>query len=58
MMPTASASNAVPARNVANIYTFQALINASLWMPIWVVFLNENAGLTLSQVFLIAGMAG
>ncbi len=63
MMPTVSpsnavpsASNAVPARNVANIYTFQALINASLWMPIWVVFLNQDAGLTLSEVFLIAGM--
>ncbi len=56
MSPTVSPSNAVPARNVANIYTFQALVNASLWMPIWVVFLNQDAGLTLSEVFLIAGM--
>ena len=45
-------------RNITRLYAFQALVNASLWMPIWVVFLNENAGLTLSQVFLIAGMAG
>ena len=43
-------------RNIPRIYTFQALVNASLWMPIWVVFLHSDRQLTLSEVYLIAGV--
>jgi MFS family permease len=41
--------------NIRLAYTFQALVNASLWMPIWVVFLNTDRHLTLGRVYLIAG---
>lgn len=44
-----------PDRNIKLVYVFQALVNASLWMPIWVVFLNTDRQLSLSQVYLIAG---
>lgn len=42
-------------RNITRAYVFQALVNASLWMPIWVVFLNTDRHLTLGEVYLIAG---
>lgn len=43
------------AANIGLAYVFQALVNASLWMPIWVVFLNTDRHLSLGQVYLIAG---
>lgn len=43
-------------RTVPRIFVFQALVYASLWMPIWVVYMNTGRGLTLSEVYLIAGI--
>ena len=37
-------------------FIFQGLVYASLWMPIWVVYMNTGRGLSLTQVFLIAGI--
>jgi MFS family permease len=41
--------------NIMLTYAFQALVNASLWMPIWVVFLHTDRHLSLGQIYLIAG---
>ena len=43
------------AGNIPRILRFQALANASLWMPIWVIFLTDNRGLSLGTGYLIAG---
>ncbi len=42
--------------NVRLIYIFQGLVNASLWMPIWIVFLNTDRHLPFGQIYLIAGI--
>lgn len=44
------------ASNIRRIYVYQGLVNCSLWMPIWIIFLNTDRGLTLSQIYLIAGV--
>ncbi len=43
-------------RNIPRISGFQALVSASLWMPIWVVFLHDDRHLTFSEVYLMAGV--
>jgi MFS family permease len=42
--------------NVRRLYAYQALKCFSLWMPVWIVFLQNDRGLSLSQIFLIAGI--
>jgi MFS family permease len=42
-------------RNIRRIYIYQALTNVSLWMPIWIVFLQTDRHLSLTEVYLIAG---
>lgn len=43
-------------RTIRLTFLFQALMYASLWMPIWVVYMAEGRHLTLSEVYLIAGV--
>ncbi|GIF46422.1 putative MFS family arabinose efflux permease [Asanoa ferruginea] len=43
------------ARNIRLIYRWQALTNVSLWMPIWIVFLEHDRHLTLTEIYVIAG---
>jgi MFS family permease len=52
---TTAVSDPSFARNIRRIYWWQALTNVSLWMPIWIVFLQTDRHLTLTQVYLIAG---
>lgn len=42
--------------NLRRLYVYQAIKNFSLWMPVWIVFLNVDRGLTLPEIFLIAGI--
>jgi MFS family permease len=42
--------------NIRRLYLYQALKCFSLWMPIWIVFLEVDRHLTLSEVYLIAGV--
>jgi MFS family permease len=44
------------ASNIRRLYAYQALVNSSLWMPIWIVFLSTDRGLSLSQIYVIAGV--
>ncbi len=42
--------------NIRRLYVFTGLMGFSLWMPIWIVFLEKDRGLTLAQIYLIAGI--
>jgi MFS family permease len=42
--------------NIRRLYAYQALVNSSLWMPIWIIFLSTDRGLSLSQIYVIAGV--
>lgn len=42
--------------NIRRLYLFTGLMSFSLWMPIWIVFLEKDRGLTLAQIYLIAGI--
>lgn len=39
--------------NVWKYYTFHLFLNLQLWFPIWVLYLTEDRGFTLTQVTLI-----
>ncbi len=39
--------------NVWKYYTFHFFLNFQLWWPIWIIYLTEDRGLTLSQVTLL-----
>lgn len=39
--------------NVWKYYSFHFFLNFQLWWPIWIIYLTEERGLTLSQVTLI-----
>lgn len=43
--------------NVTRIHLFQALTNLSLWMPIWIVFLQVERHLTLTQLTTMTGIS-
>jgi MFS family permease len=40
-------------RNIWKYYVFHFILNFQLWWPIWIIYLTEERGLTLSQVTLI-----
>jgi MFS family permease len=42
--------------NIRRLYLYTGLMGFSLWMPIWIVFLQKDRGLTLAQIYLIAGI--
>jgi MFS family permease len=42
--------------NIRRLYLYTGLMSFSLWMPIWIVFLEKDRGLTLAQIYLIAGI--
>src|SRR5258708_9896301 len=42
--------------NIRRLYAYQALKSFSLWMPVWIVFLQTDRGMTLAQVYVIAGI--
>ena len=42
--------------NIRRLYVYTGLMGFSLWMPIWIVFLEKDRGLTLAQIYLIAGI--
>src|ERR1700731_3258538 len=42
--------------NIRRLYLYTGLMGFSLWMPIWIVFLEKDRGLTLAQIYLIAGI--
>src|SRR3990170_667078 len=39
--------------NIWKFYVFQFFLNFQLWWPIWVIYLTEERGLSLTQVTLI-----
>ncbi|TMC00488.1 MAG: hypothetical protein E6J42_00625, partial [Chloroflexi bacterium] len=39
--------------NIRKYYAFHFFLNFQLWYPIWILYLTETRGLTLSQVTLI-----
>ncbi len=39
--------------NVRKYYAFHLFLNLQLWFPIWIIYLTEQRGLTLTQVTLI-----
>lgn len=39
--------------NIWKYYLFHAFLNLQLWFPIWIIYLTEKRGLTLTQVTLI-----
>lgn len=55
-MPLQPAAKQRYASNIRRLYLYQALTNASLWMPVWIVFLSKDRGLTLSQIYVLAGV--
>jgi MFS family permease len=42
--------------NIRRLYMFQALKNFALWMPIWIIFLERDRGLSLAQIYVIVGI--
>lgn len=38
------------AGNIPRFYVFRLLLNAYLWMPVWVIYLQEARGLSLAEV--------
>ena len=36
--------------NIRKFYLFQFLLNLQLWWPIWVIYLTEERGLTLTTI--------
>lgn len=42
--------------NIRRLYVYTGLMGFSLWMPIWIIFLERDRGLTLAQIYLIAGI--
>lgn len=36
--------------NIPKFYLFRALVNFQLWMPIWVIYLNEERGFSFTQI--------
>ncbi len=52
-MPLPGSSPAGVQANIWKYYLFHFFLNFQLWWPIWVIYLTEKRGLTLSQVTLI-----
>lgn len=52
-MPLQGSSPAGMQANIWKYYLFHFFLNFQLWWPIWVIYLTEKRGLTLSQVTLI-----
>lgn len=44
------------ALNIRRFYAYRFIINFQLWMPIWVIYLQFERGLTLAQIFLLEAM--
>lgn len=42
-----------PEANIWKYYLFQALVGLQLWYPIWVIYLVEERGLSLTQVTIV-----
>lgn len=42
-----------PESNIWKYYLFQALVGLQLWYPIWVIYLVEERGLSLTQVTIV-----
>src|SRR5947209_5463501 len=47
---TVAADEAALQANVRRFYVYRFLYNLNLWLPIWVLYLQQERGLTLSQV--------
>ncbi|CAM3950397.1 MFS transporter [Nocardiopsis rhodophaea] len=43
--------------NIAKVQLYQALTNFSLFMPVWIVFLQTERGLTLTQITVMMGLS-
>jgi MFS family permease len=48
--PLTDAERRVLARNVPRFYVYSALCSLQLWMPIWIVYLQEQRGLSLTEI--------
>src|SRR5712692_9070433 len=45
-----AADRAALEANVRRCYVYRFLVNMQLWLPIWVLYLQEERGLTLAQI--------
>src|SRR5437764_1153427 len=45
-----AADRAALESNVRRFYVYRFLVNMQLWLPIWVLYLQEERGLTLAQI--------
>src|SRR3990172_6116533 len=52
-MPLQGSAPAGMQANIWKYYLFHFVLNFQLWWPIWVIYLTEKRGLTLSHVTLI-----